>query len=143
MIADIKVALPHPRQRKSDEFQAMVDQVYSTLAGQTRSEQEELGTAPGEPGRTRRLPEISIDDLAGLLENLAETPGNKQDIYILEGELAIDADQLLQLTETAELLGFATIKKATSPLPHWGRLLQRPASWRAKKSLLPASAAYR
>ena len=75
VIADIKITLPHPRQRKSDEFQAMVDQVYSTLAGQTRSEQEELGTAPGEPGRTRRLPEISIDDLAGLLENLAESAG--------------------------------------------------------------------
>ncbi len=64
----------------------------------------------------------------------AESPGNKQDIYILEGELAIDADQLLQLTETAELLGFATIKKGDITLTALGETFAE-ASILARKEI--------
>jgi len=33
-----------------------------------------MSTAPGEAGRTRGLPYITIDELAGLLEYLDEAP---------------------------------------------------------------------
>lgn len=121
IIAEHKINLPHPRQRKSPEFQTQVDEVYATLAGQTRSEKEELGTAPGEAGRTRRLPEIEISDLAGLLEHIVESDRPKHDIYVLEDELGIDPDHLLRLTETAELLGFATIAKGDIELTILGQ----------------------
>jgi NitT/TauT family transport system ATP-binding protein len=121
IVAELKLDLPHPRLRKSEEFQSRVDQVYGILAGQTRSEQEELGTAPGESGRTRMLPEISISDLAGLLEHLDELPKNRSDIYRLEDELSIDPDQLLRLTEAAELMGFATIAKGDIELNPLGQ----------------------
>ena len=65
VVAELAVDLPHPRQRKSPQFQAVVDQVYAMLAGQTQPEAVELGTAPGEPGRTRGLPDVHINDLAG------------------------------------------------------------------------------
>jgi NitT/TauT family transport system ATP-binding protein len=107
--ADLTVNLTHPRQRKAPGFLAMVDRVYGILAGQTQPEHVELGAAPGEPGFTRRLPPITINDLAGLLERLDETPGNRADIYRLANELQLDSDHLLRLTEAAELLGFATI----------------------------------
>lgn len=107
--ADITVNLAHPRQRKAPGFLAMVDRVYGILAGQTQPEHVELGAAPGEPGFTRRLPPITINDLAGLLERLDETAGNRADIYQLANELQLDSDHLLRLTEAAELLGFATI----------------------------------
>ena len=48
--ADLQVGLPHPRDRKSAKFLALVDRVYGLLAGHTEPEQVELGTAPGEPG---------------------------------------------------------------------------------------------
>jgi NitT/TauT family transport system ATP-binding protein len=121
IIAELKIDLPHPRQRKSPEFQARVDQVFATLAGQTRPEKEEMGTAPGEAGRTRRLPEVSISDLAGLLEHLDETERVKHDIYRLEDELGVDPDHLLRLTEMAELLGFATIEKGDITLTPLGQ----------------------
>src|SRR5438034_4028184 len=38
VIAEVPVPLPHPRHRKSAEFQALVDQVYALLAGQTKTE---------------------------------------------------------------------------------------------------------
>ena len=111
VVADMKVVLPYPRQRKSSEFLAIVDRAYALLAGQTQPESMELGTAPGEPGKTRGLPHITINDLAGLLEYLAEVPNQKEDLYRLAEELRIDSDQLLRLSEAAELLGFATISQ--------------------------------
>ncbi len=109
VVADFPVDLPYPRQRKSPGFTGIVDRVYGLLAGQTQPEHMELGTAPGEPGLTRSLPHIAIQDLTGLLEHLADIPGNRADIYRLAGELHIDSDHLLRLIEAAELLGFATI----------------------------------
>jgi NitT/TauT family transport system ATP-binding protein len=109
VVADLTVELPHPRRRSSTEFLSMVDRVYALLAGQTQPEHLELGTAPGEPGRTRPLPHISISDLAGLLEHLGEAPQNQTDIYRVADELTIGSDRLLRLAEAAELLGFATV----------------------------------
>jgi NitT/TauT family transport system ATP-binding protein len=103
------ISLPHPRQRKSPAFLEAVDRVYATLAGQTQAEEIELGSAPGEPGATRALPNISINDLAGLLERLGEEAGRPRDIYRLAEDLHVDSDHLLHLTEAAELLGFAVI----------------------------------
>ena len=139
IIAELKIDLPQPRQRKSPQFQAMVDQVYATLAGQTRPEKEELGTAPGEAGLTRRLPEVSIGDLTGLLEHIAESDRPKHDIYILEDELGIDPDQLLRLTDTAELLGFATIAKGDIELTPLGQTFAE-ASILARKEIFAARA---
>lgn len=134
VVADLPVTLPHPRQRKSAEFQAVVDQVYATLAGQTQPESVELGTAPGEPGRTRALPHVPISDLAAMLEFLAELPKDRADIYRLAEELNVDSDKLLRLTETAELLGFATIEKGDITLSPLGETFAE-ASILARKEI--------
>ncbi len=110
IVAQSPINLRHPRIRKSPDFFEMVDWIYALMAGQTQPEEVEMGTAPGEPGHTRRIPGISISDLAGLLERVAEMEGSKCDIYQLVSLLHVkDSDQLLSLTEAAELLGFATI----------------------------------
>jgi len=139
IIAELKIELPHPRQRKSQEFQLHVDQVYAILAGQTLSEQEEFGTAPGEIGRTRRLPEVEISDLAGLMEFLAESEDPRHDIYMLENELGIDPDNLLQITEIAELLGFASIAKGDITITPLGQTFAE-ASILARKEIFASRA---
>jgi NitT/TauT family transport system ATP-binding protein len=98
-----------------------------------------LGSAPGEAGRTRQLPEIAISDLAGLLEHLAESEQTKHDIYVLEDELGIDPGQLLRLTETSELLGFATIAKGDIELTPLGETFAE-ASILARKEIFAARA---
>ena len=120
IVSTVTIPLPHPRNRKSPQFQTVVDQVYSLLAGQTQPEAVELGTAPGEPGLTRGLPHIHINDLAGLLEHLDELPGNRTDVYRLVDDLGIDSDHMLRLTEAAELLGFARIEKGDIMLTDLG-----------------------
>ncbi len=120
IVATLDIPLPHPRDRKSPHFQLAVDQVYSILAGQTQPEAIELGVAPGEPGITRALPHINIGDLAGLLEYLDQLPNNQTDVYRLADVLNLDSENLLSLTEAAELLGFAHIEKGDIKLTDLG-----------------------
>jgi NitT/TauT family transport system ATP-binding protein len=143
VVAEVAIPLAHPRQRKSAEFLAVVDRVYATLAGQTQPEHVELGSAPGEPGRTRALPHIAINDLTGLLEHLDEAPGNRRDIYRLADDLSVDSDRLLRLTEAAELFGFATIAEGDITLTALGetfaeaRILARKEIFATRLRRLP------
>ncbi|MEW6387002.1 MAG: nitrate/sulfonate/bicarbonate ABC transporter ATP-binding protein [Thermodesulfobacteriota bacterium] len=134
VMMDLKVELPHPRQRKDPKFLDLVDRVYMVLAGHTQPEHLELGTAPGEPGRTRSLPHITIDDLAGLLEYLDSLPSNRADIYALAQELQLSSDDLLRLIEAAELLGFATIAYGDITLTSLGETFAE-ASIRSRKEI--------
>jgi len=134
VIADVIVNLPHPRQHKSPRFAHIVDQVYATLAGQTQPEHVEMGTAPGEPGRTRALPDIQIDDLTGVIERLHEMPGRTADIFRLAEELRADSDYLLRHTEAAELLGFATLAQGDITLTPLGETFAE-ASILARKEI--------
>ncbi len=137
VIGEIQVEMPHPRPRQSSPFLATVDRVYGLLAGQTESESVELGTAPGEPGRTRALPTASISDLAGLLEHVAEMPGTRADIYRLAAELGTDTDHLLRMIEAAELLGFATVAQGDFTLTPLGETFAE-ASILGRKAIFAA-----
>ena len=137
VVSEVKVGFPHPRERKSAPFLATIDRVYATLAGQTEAESVELGTAPGEPGRTRMLPDVGINDLAGLLERLDELPGNRADIYRLTDDLKVDSSQLLSLIEAAELLGFASVAQGDINLTPLGETFAE-ASILGRKAIFAA-----
>ena len=47
----------------------------------------------------------------GFLEHVSDAESNRHDIYQLAEDLKIGSDQLLELTEVTELLGFAAITK--------------------------------
>jgi NitT/TauT family transport system ATP-binding protein len=134
VIADWKIPLTHPRHRKSSVFLDLIDQVYTTMAGQTQPEHVEFGSQPGETGRLRPLPEIQINVLLGFLERLSEFPGNRTDIFRLADELKMDSDYLLRLTEAAELLGFCLIAHGDIALTPLGETFAE-ASVLARKSI--------
>src|SRR5713101_610873 len=134
VVAEVKVELSHPRQRKAPPFLEVMDQVYAMLAGQTQPEHVEMGTAPGEAGQTRALPHIAISDLAGLLEHVHEPPTHHVDIYKLATELTVHLDALLRLTETVELLGFATVAQGDITLTPLGETFAE-ASILARKEI--------
>ncbi len=119
IVAEVRVPLAPPRRHQTGEFRAVVDEVYALLAGETQPEPVELGSAPGEPGRVRALPDVPVASLAGLVEALAATPGGRHDLYKLAGDLHVDSDHLLRSVEALELLGFVTVAKgdiALTPL---------------------------
>jgi NitT/TauT family transport system ATP-binding protein len=134
VVTEIEVSLPHPRRRKSLPFLEVVDRVYAILAGQTQPEHIEMGTAPGETGRTRALPHTTINALAGLLEHLHEAPQHRADLYELARDLKVELNALLPLTEAAELLGFATIAQGDITLTPLGETFAE-ASIQARKEI--------
>jgi len=137
VVTEVKVSLPHPRHRKEAPFLDVVDHVYAVLTGQTQPEHIEMGTAPGEAGRTRALPHITLIELAGLLEHLHEAPQHRADIYRVARELAVELKALLPLTEAAELLGFATVSQGDIMLTPLGETFAE-ASILARKEIFAA-----
>lgn len=109
ILCEIRVSLHHPRSPKDTAFQAKVDQVYAALTGQTGTEAEELGTAPGQPGQTRRLPRARIEALGGLLEQVQAAEG-RADLPRLAHALGPNTAILLPLVDAAERLGFAHVE---------------------------------
>ncbi len=134
IIAEVPVNLPHPRDRKSEAFAAIVSRVYAVLAGQTQPEAIEYGTEPGQNGQTRLLPPASVTALAGLLEQANATEYERDPIVQLQDELGLDLDQLLPLIEAAELLGFARIENGNLILTPLGEAFAE-ASIQARKEI--------
>lgn len=66
------------------------------------------------------MPQVSINELAGLLEHLALMQSRRADIFRLAGEIRVNSDRLLGLMEAAELLGFATITQGDVTLTPLG-----------------------
>jgi NitT/TauT family transport system ATP-binding protein len=134
VIGEIGIRLRHPRQRKDTAFQALVDRVYATVAGTTEPGGELLGTAPGQPGPTPKLPSARINGLAGLMDKLNEE-GGRADLYRLADELHLELDDLLPIVEAAELLGFAHVQQGDITLTPLGQTFA-DASILARKEIV-------
>jgi NitT/TauT family transport system ATP-binding protein len=134
VVAELPVHLRQPRQRKDTAFQALVDKVYAAVAGQTGPETEVLGTAPGQPGATEKLPAARINALAGLTEAL-NAEGAQADLYRLATDLKLELDDLLPLVEAAELLGFARVSQGDIRLTPLGQTFA-DASILARKEII-------
>ncbi len=134
VVSEVVVDLPHPRQRKSAQFLEIVDQVYGVLAGTTQPEPIELGSTPGGPGQIRWLPDVSINNLIGLLEHLNKTPRQAYDLYKLAGDLGIDSDLLLRLVDAGEMLGFVVVAQGDVTLTPLGETFSE-ASILARKEI--------
>ncbi|HEY9854592.1 MAG TPA: nitrate/sulfonate/bicarbonate ABC transporter ATP-binding protein [Stenomitos sp.] len=117
--ADISITLPHERDRQDPEFQKLVDQIY-TIMTQPQKDLAQLGlphavTAPlvVEPERAKEfqaIPHAKPGAIAGLLE-LLEDRGGREDLYKLGHDLHLEVDDLLPITEAAEVLGFASVRE--------------------------------
>ncbi len=120
VVTEISVGLRHPRARKDTAFQSLVDRVYAAVAGHTPSEAEALGTAPGQPGHTHRLPAARINALSGLMERLNEE-GGRSDLYRLGADLQLELDDLLPVLEAAQILAFAQVMEGDAVLTPLGK----------------------
>lgn len=119
VVAEMTVDLSHPRDRKSPDFKRFVDRIYTTLARQ--AEEESSGRIRLKTLRKyQKLPHAHLGALSGLLE-LVEARGGREDIYELESELNLEADDLLPLTEASCLLGFAEVIEGDIVLTDLGK----------------------
>lgn len=111
---EIACGFPQPRDRHNEQFQAMVDQIYTLMTGPDTRPPAHIWTVatPGEGSPTDTpLPEASVGGMAGLLEILVAR-GGQDDLPQLAHELTFEVDDLLPLVDAAQLLGLAEVDDA-------------------------------
>lgn len=123
--AEIRNSLPRPRDRRSPEFESLVDHLYGIMTGRD-SDAERARSPVARPGVATPspievpLPHVRIEGMAGLLTLLVEL-GGREDLPDLASLLTFEVDDLLPLTDALELLGFARVESADLILTDTGR----------------------
>ncbi|HTI66994.1 MAG TPA: nitrate/sulfonate/bicarbonate ABC transporter ATP-binding protein [Caulobacteraceae bacterium] len=123
--AEIPITLSHPRSRTDAAFRKLVDQVYERMTNPSDPALTAEQTTPEQAasaGVGRKLPDISTNLLAGLMEALAAPPfKGKADLPELADELTMEVDELFPIAETLQLLGFAEVAHGDIRLIEPGR----------------------
>jgi NitT/TauT family transport system ATP-binding protein len=120
--AEIRVTLPHPRNRLDPEFRQLVNDIYARMTqGSTNKTQTRDGNFPG-TGLGMSLPGVSTNSLAGLMETLSAKPfEGRAGLPHLAEETGMEIDELFPLAETLQLLRFAEIADGQIVLTEPGR----------------------
>ncbi len=95
--------LPRPRDYRSGAFQAMVERLHDAIAG------HELPDSPVAPGRARGLeviPDVSPNEIVGLLEYLQEHASG-EDIFQIATQTHREFGLLIAIVRAAEILDLA------------------------------------
>ncbi len=120
---EIRIDLPHPRDRADPRFRQLVDDIYGRMTnpGGARPEAR-AADAPHGGGVGMVLPDISNDLIAGLLEALAG-PRFKghADLPDLADELGLEVDELFPIVESLQLFRFAEVAHGDIRITEVGR----------------------
>ena len=116
---ELAVPFPHPRNRLDAAFREMVDGIYALM---TRRVPLGHKSAPPAVTTATALTPVSTNLMAGLLETLVAPPYNgRADLPALAGTLQLEADELLPLGETLQLLRFGTLEEGDLLVSETGR----------------------
>ena len=119
--AELTVGLPHPRHRLDPEFRRLVDTIYARMTAGRPARDTANEIFPG-LGIGSILPEVSTNQLAGLLEAVQNRPyGGRADLPSIAQDLQMEVDQLFPLAETLQLLRFAELTEGDIVLTEAGR----------------------
>ena len=119
--SELRVTLPHPRNRLDPAFRQMVDDIYGLMTRRPAPARTPAGLAP--PDIALPLQRVGTNQMAGLLEALAGEPYNgRADLPALANALQYEVDDLLPLGETLQLLHFAVLAEGDIVLDEAGRL---------------------
>jgi NitT/TauT family transport system ATP-binding protein len=116
--AEIKVPFSHPRNRLDAAFRQMIDDIYARMTarfpgeGKDKAPSLQIGS---------RLPKVSPNTLAGLIETVAAPPYRGQaDLPEIARTLQLEIDDLFPVAELLQSLGFAELAQ--------GDIVLRPAA---------------
>jgi NitT/TauT family transport system ATP-binding protein len=119
--AEIKVDMPHPRNRLDPAFRQLVDSIYARM---TKRPEPKVTPPDGIPGTGvgMVLRHVSSNVLSGLIETLAAPPYNGHaDLPVLASQLQFEADEIFHLGESLQLLRFAQLSEGDLTLTDAGR----------------------
>ena len=124
--AEVKIDLPHPRNRAEPAFRQLVDDIYGRMTNpmdpKLRAEQMLASSEHPGGGIGMTLQLVSTNMLAGLMEAMLRPPfDGKADLPDIADELSMEVDELFPLAETLQLLGFADVAHGDIRLTEDGR----------------------
>ncbi|CAO3358731.1 ABC transporter, ATP-binding protein (cluster 10, nitrate/sulfonate/bicarbonate) / C-terminal AAA-associated domain [Azospirillum palustre] len=120
--AEIRVDIPHPRNRLDPQFRAMVDDIYGRMTARKPLVASSSATKQP-PAHAVPLEHVSTNLLAGLLETLASPAYHgKADLPHLAAALQHEIDDLFPIAETLQMLGLAEVAEGDIHLTEPGRL---------------------
>ena len=110
VIGEIAVNLPQPRHRLDPLFRGLVEDIYARMTARPMASLRIEGVA-GETNIAHKLPQVSPNLLAGLLEAVASGPYyGKADLPPLATELQLKIDELFPIAEALQLLHLAELE---------------------------------
>src|SRR5262249_30666853 len=102
--------LPRPRNYRSYEFNAMVDQLHEIITGKELPDQPAVmvsrsGLPPMEP-----LPDVSSSEIVGLLEYL-DARGGSEELFRIAADTNREFGDIIKTVRAAEMLEFVDTPK--------------------------------
>ena len=125
--SELRVPFKHPRNRLDPAFRQMVDDIYALMTRRAPKPPPSphapgVGAPAVDAGFATKLHPANANLLAGLLETLAAAPYNgRADLPALAQSLQLEADELLPLGETLQLLRLAELEEGDIRLTETGR----------------------
>ncbi|MBN9511013.1 MAG: nitrate/sulfonate/bicarbonate ABC transporter ATP-binding protein [Alphaproteobacteria bacterium] len=119
---ELRIPFAHPRNRLDPAFRQMVDEIYAVMTRRAAPPAAPTVLTAHDATFATPLHPVSTNLLAGLLEALAAPPySGRADLPALAASLQMEADELLPLGETLQLLGFAVLEEGDIRLLEPGR----------------------
>ncbi len=117
---EIKIDLPHPRERTDPRFEDYVDRIYVEMTARRVERQrtvQAVGVIPDVP-----MTHVSSSAIAGLIEAVAKAPYNgKADLPDIAGDLQLEIDELFPITEAVQTLRLGEVEGGDIRLTHMGK----------------------
>jgi NitT/TauT family transport system ATP-binding protein len=140
---ELVVPFPHPRDRNDVAFRQMVDDIYALMTRRPPPRPAAAAAGAAAPGFAMPLHPVSTNLMAGLLETLEGQPYNgRADLPQLAASLQLEADELLPLGETLQLLRFAELEEGDIKLTDAGREFAQADTDRRKQRFAGALRAH-
>ncbi len=121
VIHNLPIPLPHWRDRKSDPFTRLVDELYSIM-----TQQKEVRAIQQEAAQISRkittIPNVTAGAVTGFIE-LIDDLGGRVDLYKIGESLSLDLEDLLPIVETARIFGFGEVLSGDFELTEIGKRL--------------------
>jgi NitT/TauT family transport system ATP-binding protein len=128
VVENITIDIPRWRDRKSPEFLAYVDRIYSFM-----TKKKAVAELIEQRKKTALLPSVTAGALTGFLE-LLEDLNEKTDLYKLADRFMMDIEDFFPLVEAASLLRFASVTEGDIELTEEGKAFAQ-ATVLARKEL--------
>ncbi|MFW0699892.1 AAA-associated domain-containing protein [Pantoea sp. R13S299] len=107
VMAEITVPFKHPRNRLDPAFRRLVDEVYTRMTAKSVNDPVKKSLTLG-----TRLPQVSTNIIAGLIETLAAAPYHgRADMPDVARSLHLEVDELFPIAEVLQALGFADVSE--------------------------------